>query len=123
MADPPLPELRLHVDADLFREAVRHTAVRTGFAARLIEKDFDLDHAITSLGLDPEAKSLVDLVREKVTIPNSEAVVVSGERLIQLRAQLESRLRPVLRKVDFDEFSLDRAYAVARRMAARIGGR
>src|SRR5712692_6147147 len=32
--------IRLHEDADLFREAIRFTVAQTGFAARLIEKDY-----------------------------------------------------------------------------------
>jgi predicted nucleotidyltransferase component of viral defense system len=35
-----LPPLRLHEDAALFREAVAFTAAETGFAGRLIEKDY-----------------------------------------------------------------------------------
>jgi predicted nucleotidyltransferase component of viral defense system len=37
-AEPPA--IRLHQDPDLFREAVRFTAAESGFAARLIEKDY-----------------------------------------------------------------------------------
>ena len=34
------PSIRLHEDAELFREAVSFTSARTGFAARLIERDY-----------------------------------------------------------------------------------
>jgi len=34
------PSIRLHQDPALFREAVNYTAAETGFAARLIEKDY-----------------------------------------------------------------------------------
>ena len=40
MTEAELPGLRLHEDAPLFREAVAFTAAETGFAARLIEKDY-----------------------------------------------------------------------------------
>jgi hypothetical protein len=40
MTEADLPGLRLHEDALLFREAVAFTAAETGFAARLIEKDY-----------------------------------------------------------------------------------
>jgi hypothetical protein len=33
-------DLRLHEDPDLFREAVTFTVAESGFAARLIEKDY-----------------------------------------------------------------------------------
>jgi predicted nucleotidyltransferase component of viral defense system len=35
-----LPNIRVHEDVDLFREAVNFTAAETGFIARLIEKDY-----------------------------------------------------------------------------------
>jgi hypothetical protein len=38
MTEPP--SLRLHTDLALFREATNFTAARTGFSARLIEKDY-----------------------------------------------------------------------------------
>jgi len=40
MTEGTLPGLRPHEDAVLFREAVTFTAAETGFAARLIEKDY-----------------------------------------------------------------------------------
>jgi predicted nucleotidyltransferase component of viral defense system len=103
--------------AEAMAEKFRAALTRREVAVRDF---FDLDHAINSLGLDPDARALIDLVRQKVTIPDSEPVIVSDERLLQLRAQLESRLRPVLRKVDFDQFNLNRAFAAAQRMAGRI---
>ena len=105
--------------AEAMAEKFRAALTRREVAVRDF---FDLDHAIQSLGLDPEAKSLINLVRQKVTITDSEPVVVNDERLSQLRTQLESRLRPVLRKADFDQFKLDRAYVAVQRMAARLGG-
>ena len=33
------PQLRFHEDPDLFRESLNFTAAKTGFIARLIEKD------------------------------------------------------------------------------------
>ena len=39
----------VHEDADLFAEAINFTAATTGFAARLIEKDYFALHAATSL--------------------------------------------------------------------------
>ena len=40
MSAPEGPGLLLHEDAPLFREAVAYTAAETGFAPRLIEKDY-----------------------------------------------------------------------------------
>ena len=40
MTVPEAPPIRLHQDPALFREAVTYTAAETGFAPRLIEKDY-----------------------------------------------------------------------------------
>lgn len=40
MTVPDAPPIRLHQDPALFREAVTYTAAETGFAPRLIEKDY-----------------------------------------------------------------------------------
>lgn len=40
MTVPELAPIRLHADVPLFREAVNFTAAETGFASRLIEKDY-----------------------------------------------------------------------------------
>ena len=40
MSVPEAPPVRLHQDPALFREAVTYTAAETGFAPRLIEKDY-----------------------------------------------------------------------------------
>ncbi len=43
-------QLRLHEDTALFREAVRYTAARTGFLARLVEKDYYCTVLLEHLG-------------------------------------------------------------------------
>ena len=40
MSKVELPTIRFHQDVELFREAVRFTAAESGFAPRLIEKDY-----------------------------------------------------------------------------------
>lgn len=40
MTAPDVAPFRLHGDAALFREAVTYTAAETGFAPRLVEKDY-----------------------------------------------------------------------------------
>jgi hypothetical protein len=40
MSKAESPAIRFHEDVELFREAVRFTAAQSGFAARLIEKDY-----------------------------------------------------------------------------------
>ena len=71
---------------------------------------YDIDYAIHSQGLSVLKPELVELVREKLTVPGNEAVDVSGGRLESLRLQVDTELKAVLRDQDFAEFDLDRAF-------------
>jgi hypothetical protein len=53
-------------------------------------------------------------------VPGNEPVNVSEPRLVALRQQLDSQLRPVLREKDFREFDVDRAFGVVAEMATRL---
>jgi hypothetical protein len=44
------PPIRLHDDSALFKEAVTYTAAETGFAPRLIEKDYFCTVLLQCLG-------------------------------------------------------------------------
>lgn len=84
---------------------------------------FDLDHAIRSLALDPGTTDLVELVARKLAIQGNDPVNLSEDRLAQLQAQVQARLRPVLRQPDFDQFELKRAFAAAGTMADAVARR
>jgi len=81
---------------------------------------FDLDYAVRKLGLQPDAPQLVGLVRQKLAVPGNEPVNVSERRLAELRQQVEPQLRPVLRREDFAEFDVDRAFRLVADMATRV---
>ena len=53
-------------------------------------------------------------------MPGNDAVDVSAVRLTELRMQLESHLRPVLREAEFGAFDLARAFALVTAMARRM---
>lgn len=55
MPSPDTPWIRAHEDATLFREAVTFTAARTGFAARLIEKDYFCSVVLQYLAIEVSA--------------------------------------------------------------------
>lgn len=84
---------------------------------------FDIDYAVRKLGIRVDQPGLAELVRRKMEIPGNEPPDVSAERLESLRRQVESQLKPVLRRKEFEEFSLDRAFAVVSRMAKRIASK
>jgi predicted nucleotidyltransferase component of viral defense system len=84
---------------------------------------FDIDFAERMLDLRPLDDMMKGLVRRKLAVPGNGPVVVSRDRLTELRRQLDTRLKPVLRTRDFSEFDLDRAFetvvSVARGIEAK----
>ena len=100
--------------AEKFRAALsrREAAVRDFF---------DLDYAVRQLGLQPEDRGLIDLIRKKMAVPGNDRMDVSENRLTILHRQLESQLRPVLRARDYAEFDLERAFRIVKDVAAIIG--
>ena len=102
----PTVSLACMSKAEAFAEKFRAALTRREVAIR----DFyDIDYGVTRLGLRPTDSEMVKLIREKIAIPGNDPVNVSDLRMSSLRRQLTTRLRPVLRQSDFDEFNLDRA--------------
>jgi len=99
--------------AEKFRAALSRREVA-------IRDFFDLDYAVQKLRLPTSDATLVEMVRRKLAIPGNDPVNVSTSRLMQLRGQLDTRLRPVLRAKDFATFDLDRAFDIAVAMAKAV---
>lgn len=81
---------------------------------------YDIDHAVEVRGLKPKEKHFVALVRQKLAIPGNGPVELSAARLAQLQGQVDTILRPVLRPADFNDFDLDRAFTLAKDLAAAL---
>jgi predicted nucleotidyltransferase component of viral defense system len=79
---------------------------------------YDNDHAVRRRGLRLLDRELLELVRRKVAVPGNRPVPVSAERLAELRSQVTSRLRPILRDRDLADFDLD----VLERVFAEVAG-
>lgn len=101
-------------------------AVAEKFRAALSRRDvairdfYDLDHAARRLGSDLGHPEMVSLVRRKLAVPGNLPVDVSPQRFVALKRQLDARLKPVLREMDYQAFDLDRAIAMVAAMAQRI---
>lgn len=101
-------------------------AMAEKFRAALSRRDvairdfYDLDYAVSRLDLDPADPRLVDMVRQKLAVPGNPPVNLSPERLGDLRRQVSTRLRTVLRAADFQAFDLDRAMHHVTSMAERL---
>lgn len=102
---------------EAFAEKFRAAATRRDVAIR----DFyDLDHATLKKVIDLTAPDVVALIRSKLAVPGNDPVNLSDARLVELRAQLETRLRPVLRQRDYEDFELDRAFALVLNVAKSL---
>jgi predicted nucleotidyltransferase component of viral defense system len=85
---------------------------------------YDIHHAVVRRGFNPLEPELVALVRAKLAVPGNLLLPFSDQRQDDLRAQLATRLRPVLRDSDFDEFgetALERVLASIESLAAALG--
>ena len=104
---------KMEAFAEKFRAALSRREVA-------IRDFFDLDYAVRKLGLRPNDGALVVLVRRKLAVPGNSPVDVSEGRMVELRQQVEPQLRPVLRRDDFAEFNLERAFHIVAAMAATV---
>lgn len=111
----------LHLPCISFEEAMAEK-FRAAISRREIAiRDFyDIDHAVRVLGLNPIDDAFVELVKKKLSVPGNDPVDLTGARLDLLRRQLDSQLRPVLRREDFTGFDLERAVRIVSKMAARL---
>jgi hypothetical protein len=99
-------------------EKIRAALTRREIAVR----DFyDIDHAVRGLEIDLLDPELVSVVSHKLAVSDNESVDVSADRLAMLRPQLESRLKPVLRPSDFEEFDVQRASDLVTVLATALG--
>jgi len=101
-------------------------AMAEKFRAALSRRDiairdyYDLDHALRHLSLDFGSPTFVEMVRQKLAVPGNPPVDVGIERLADLRRQLDTKLKPVLRQQQFRDFHLDRSISLVVDMAARV---
>lgn len=113
---PPVPVSCLSRD-EAMAEKLRAALSRRDVAIR----DFyDVDHAVHRVGLRVLRPDLIGLVREKLAVPGNDPVDVSAARLVTLRPQLASQLKPVLRARDLAQFDLARAFATVADVAAAL---
>lgn len=81
---------------------------------------YDLDYAARKHEVRTDDAELIVLVKQKLAVPGNDPVNIGPDRLAELRGQLNTRLKPVLRERDFVEFDLDRAYKIVAQMAKSV---
>ena len=75
-------------------------------------KDWGSQHKI-----DMTDQHLLQLVAEKLKVPENPPVDLSPARKEKLKTQINTELKPVLRPQDFASFNLDRVFEIATRMS------
>lgn len=81
---------------------------------------YDLDYLASNHGIVNTDPTLVSLVKAKLAIPGNGPIVTGNARLEQLKGQLETQLKPVLREGDFNTFDLSRAFQFVVEMAKAV---
>jgi predicted nucleotidyltransferase component of viral defense system len=115
VAEVPLPCISLQ---EALAEKARAALTRREVAIR----DFyDLFHAAKHLGLDIQEETFLGLVRRKLAIPDNDPIDISHRRLAELRRQVETRLKSVLRPLDFEKFDVLEAIDLVQELAANLG--
>jgi len=94
---------------EAYAEKVRAALTRKDVAIRDF---FDIDYAIKNLQLNLNDSRTFKLIIEKLKVPGNLPIDISLSRKDELRSQLNTRLKPVLRQVDFENFDLERAYGI-----------
>ena len=82
---------------------------------------FDVGFALRDGRLDLAEPGFRDLVLRKIQVAGTETPDLSPARIEQLRRQVETHLRPVLREPDAQAFSLDTTLAAVRDFALSLG--
>jgi predicted nucleotidyltransferase component of viral defense system len=101
-------------------------AIAEKFRAALTRREpairdfYDLDYVVRKHDVRPGDADLIALVKRKLAVPGNEPVKMAPDRLVELRGQLDARLKPVLREKDFLEFDLNRAFKMVEEMAKAV---
>lgn len=81
---------------------------------------YDIDYAVRKHEVRTEDADLIALVRQKLAVPGNDSINIGPDCLAELRGQLDTRLKPVLRERDFMEFDLERAYKMVVEVAKAV---
>ena len=107
----PVGNVRVLQLKEAYAEKIRPALTRREPAIRDF---FDIDYAIKLALFELRDQAVLDLVRAKLSVAGNDPVDLSEEKVANLRDQLETQLRPVLRAVDYEAFDLQAVIQVLR---------
>ena len=80
---------------------------------------FDIDCAVRKGILNYLDESILTLVRQKLLVPGNSPIDLSPKKKQNLQRQIAAQLASVLRQDDYENFDLERAFAVVAEVASR----
>lgn len=81
---------------------------------------FDIEYAARKLRLNLNDNRFFKLVIEKLKVPGNLPIDISSSRKNELKSQIHTRLKPVLRQTDFEQFDLDRAFSLVAEIGRKL---
>ncbi|MCI0614914.1 nucleotidyl transferase AbiEii/AbiGii toxin family protein [bacterium] len=112
----PLVSVQCISMREAYSEKFRAAMTRRDVAIRDF---FDIDYGVRIQNITLE-ETFIELIRKKIAIPGNAEIDISPSRLAQLRRQIDSDLKPVLRPKDFSAFNLDNVFQYVTEVANAI---
>ena len=103
---PPIPIKCFSIE-ELYAEKIRAALTRLNPAIRDI---YDLDYAVQINVIDITDKRLLEFLKQKLAVGGTGKIDISESKKQELLIQVNTELKSVLRKKDYDNFNFDRAY-------------
>jgi predicted nucleotidyltransferase component of viral defense system len=115
-----LVEVSVLAEREAYAEKIRAALTRREPAIRDF---FDIDSAVRKGSLNHQEEAILTLVQQKLEIPGNDSINMSPEKKQNLERQITAQLAAVLRQEDYDNFDLERAFALVDEVARLISGR
>ena len=103
--------VRVHSRIEAYAEKLRAALTRRDPAIRDF---FDIYHAVQNSILELADLELAKLTQQKLAVPGNDFIGLTPERIIMLKAQLESELRPVLQDGIYQRFDFEKCLSMVR---------
>lgn len=111
----------IHVVA-LNKEEAYAEKIRAALTRKDVEiRDFfDIEYATKKLHLTLNDNRFLKLVIEKLKVPGNFPIDISSSRKDELKSQIHTRLKPVLRQTDFEQFDFEKAFSIVAEIGRKL---
>lgn len=99
--------------AEKFRAALSRTEPA-------IRDFYDIAYADNELDIDFRDDSFLVMVKKKLAIPGNGPIMITPKRKKQLKEQINTELKPVLKDEDLEEFDFESVYSLIEMVAKKI---